>query len=322
MKKQRVTKTPNLRTSSRKDVKVSRSLKLLSIFMLLVVSLLMTGTTAFLYKFGLDPVEFYSNMANPYMKLVNVPAGLRREEIALKFANILSWDQSDIDSFLNTAPRDERGTLDGYYLPGPYWVKITATGSDVAHQMLRNFNSKVSDQILADSLKKSSENSKSSVVYKKINLDTAVRIASIIQREAAGGADMNIVSGVIWNRIFKGMSLDMDATLQYVKASEQEKNLVAAIANGTSSSTSDSIIWWPKVESKDKYIDSPFNTYQNEGLPPTAISNPSLAAIKAAFNPTKTDCIFYIHDNNRNIHCATTYAVHKQNVQKYLVGKR
>ncbi len=135
---------------------------------------------------------------------------------------------------------------------------------------------------------------------------------------------MNIVSGVIWNRIFKGMSLDMDATLQYAKASEQEKALASAIAGEASSSTldADSITWWPKVESKDKYIDSPFNTYQNDGLPPTAISNPSIAAIKAAFNPAKTDCLFYIHDNYRNIHCATTYAVHKQNVQKYLVGRK
>jgi UPF0755 protein len=159
---------------------------------------------------------------------------------------------------------------------------------------------------------------------KKINLDTAVRIASIIQREAAGGADMNIISGVIWNRIFKGMSLDMDATLQYAKATEQEKSLADAIRGESSSSTLDagSITWWPKVESKDKYIDSPFNTYKNDGLPPTAISNPSLAAIKAAFNPAKTDCLFYIHDNSRNIHCATTYAVHKQNVQKYLVGRK
>lgn len=322
MQKQRVTKGHNLRAhsrvNSRESARSNKSLKYLAVFMFFAVSLLMTGTTAFLYRYGLDPLEFYSNMANPYMKLVNIPAGLRREEIALKFAKILSWDQENIDSFLNTAPKDDRGTLDGYYLPGPYWVKTTSTGAEVAHQMLRNFNSKVSDQILADSLKKSSNTNvaKGSNTAKKVNLDTAVRIASIIQREAAGGADMNIISGVIWNRIFKGMSLDMDATLQYVKANEQEKKL-ASVENTSTSS----VIWWPKVESKDKYIDSPFNTYQNEGLPPTAISNPSLAAIKAAFNPAKTDCLFYIHDNTRNIHCAATYAVHKQNVQKYLVGR-
>lgn len=325
MKKQRVTRggnNGNKHTNFKRQTKVSTSLKVLSVFMLLAVSLLMTGTTAFLYKTGLDPLEFYSNMANPYMKLVNIPAGMRREEIALKFAGILSWDQANIDSFLNTAPSDERGTLDGYYLPGPYWVKTTSTGADVAHQMLRNFNSKVSENVLADSLKKSSSGSSA----KKINLDTAVRIASIIQREAAGDVDMRIISGVIWNRIFKGMTLDMDATLQYAKANEQEIRVENAInnadeSNGSTSSTT-KMVWWPKVVGKDKYIDSPFNTYQNKGLPPTAIANPSLKAIAAAFNPAKTDCLFYLHDDNRGFHCTKTYEEHKANVQRYLVGRK
>lgn len=335
MSKQRVNKSVHHNTKrssarptvrSRKNVSeapVPSYLKILSVFLFLGVSLLMTGTTTFLYKLGLDPVEFYSNMANPYMKLVNIPAGLRREETALKFAKVLSWDQENIDSFLKTAPSDERGALDGYYLPGPYWVKITATGADVANQMLRNFNSKVSEQIISknytntNNSKAGTKSKASSVTFtQKINLDTAVRVASIIQREAAGDVDMRIISGVIWNRMFKGMSLDMDATLQYAKASEQDRK------DGLVASASSTIVWWPKVVGKDKYIDSPFNTYQNKGLPPTAIANPSLKAIAAAFNPAKTDCLFYIHDNNRGFHCEKTYQAHKENVQKYLVGKK
>jgi uncharacterized YceG family protein len=331
MSKQRVNKSPYKSKNSHKEHSSVRStirsrkerltpvpsyLKILSVFMFLGVSLLMTGTTTFLYKLGLDPVEFYSNMANPYMKLVNIPAGLRREETALRFAKVLSWDQKNIDAFLNTAPKDERGSLDGYYLPGPYWVKTTATGADVANQMLRNFNSKVSEQILSANSKSKSKTNKSAMTFtQKMNLDTAVRVASIIQREAAGDVDMRIISGVIWNRIFKGMSLDMDATLQYAKASEQD------LKDGLVASASSTIVWWPKVVGKDKYIDSPFNTYKNKGLPPTAIANPSLKAIAAAFNPAKTDCLFYIHDNNRGFHCEKTYEAHKENVQKYLVGK-
>jgi UPF0755 protein len=311
MKKQRLSGKGVYRAvsgrSSRPSYTTPSYLKILSVFLFLGVSLLMTGTTTFLYKLGLDPIEFYSNMANPYMKLVNIPAGLRREETALKFAKVLGWDQKQIDSFLKTAPRDDRGTLDGYYLPGAYWVKTTATGSDVANQMLRNFNTKVSEEVLSKNKSKS--------FTQKINLDTAVRVASIIQREAAGETDMRIISGVIWNRIFRGMSLDIDATLQYAKATEQD------LKDGLVASASSTVVWWPKVVGKDKYIDSPFNTYQNKGLPPTAIANPSLKAIAAAFNPAKTDCLFYIHDNNRGFHCEKTYEAHKENVQKYLVGK-
>ncbi len=323
MKKQRLNQyrksIPRSNSSKSKNTPIPSYLKILSVSLFLGVSLLMTGTTTFLYKLGLDPIEFYSNMANPYMKLVNIPAGLRREEIALKFAKVLSWDQVQIDAFLDTAPKDERGSLDGYYLPGAYWVKTDAKGTEVAHQMLRNFNSKVSEQILSKNYSTTNSKSKSnpsSVAFtQKINLDTAVRVASIIQREAAGDVDMRIISGVIWNRIFKGMSLDMDATLQYAKASEQD------LKDGLVASASSTIVWWPKVVGKDKYINSPFNTYQNKGLPPTAIANPSLKAIAAAFNPAKTDCLFYIHDNNRGFHCEKTYEAHKENVQKYLVGK-
>lgn len=274
----------------------------------------MTGTSLFLYKNGLDPLEFYSNLANPTKRFVTIQPGLRREQIAERLTKVLSWNASNTEAFLNTAPQDERGVLDGYYMPGSYWFDLDATGADVANQMLRKFNTEVSNKVLAKQAggKNGAVSGRNNTSGKgadagalptggKINLDTAVRIASIIQREAAGPSDMKIISGVIWNRLFRGMTLDMDATLQYAKASSTD--------------------WWPDVLSKDKYIDSDYNTYQNKGLPPTAIANPSLAAIEAAFNPQKTECLFYIH-SNRNIYCAKTYQAHKNNIQRYLVGKK
>ncbi len=270
--------------------KLSSKWKITAASLFLILGTTATFTTLYVEKLGLSPYEFYTNMANPYMRFVHIPAGLRREEIAEKYKDALSWDQNDVDAFIQESPSDERGFLDGYYLPGNYFVRYDSTGPDVARQMMRAFDTKINKDLLA----------KGSVFKKKINLDTAIRVASIIQREAGGKEDMNMISGVIWNRIFKGMTLDMDATLQYVK--------------GTSTN------WWPQVESKDKYIDSPFNTYKYKGLPPTAIANPSVEALEAAYNPLKTDCIFYLHDKDGKIHCSNNYQVHKDNVQKYLIG--
>ncbi|MFN4181557.1 MAG: endolytic transglycosylase MltG, partial [Candidatus Paceibacteria bacterium] len=104
---------------------------------------------------------------------------------------------------------------------------------------------------------------------------------------------------IIWNRIWAGMKLQMDATLQYAKGSEEEG-------------------WWPRVESEDKSIESEYNTYRYKGLPPGAIANPGLEALKAAYNPAQTKCMFYIHDKKRRIHCAETYEEHKKNIEKYL----
>ena len=109
---------------------------------------------------------------------------------------------------------------------------------------------------------------------------------------------MKLISGIIWNRIFSGMKLQIDATLQYAKGSEEDG-------------------WWEKVNPKDKNIDSPYNTYLHKELPPSPIANPGLAAIEAAYNPQKTSCLFYMHDKNRIIHCAKTYEEHKKNIQKY-----
>lgn len=240
------------------------------------------------------PLSFYLNLANPYERFITINPGMRNGEIADRVAKILLWTDKEKLAFLDAAPKDDNGPMEGFFMPGSYWVSIDASGKDVAEQMLAEFNKQVGDKVLANTQTKKSA--------QKINLETAVRIASIIQREAAGPKDMNLISGVIWNRLFKGMSLGMDATLQYAKGSSTD--------------------WWPTVLSADKKIDSPYNTYSNMGLPPTAISNISIDALKAAYAPQKTDCMYYLHDNNRQIHCSKTYEQHKNNIQTYLIGSR
>ncbi len=219
---------------------------------------------------------------------------MRIEEIADKIASTIAWTEADKQEFIDSAPKDDEGTMEGFFMPGSYWINVDAKGKEVADQGMAEFNKQVSTKVLGDKKIKSGT--------QKINLETAVRIASIIQREAAGPKDMNLISGVIWNRLFKGMTLGMDATLQYAKGSSED--------------------WWPKVVSADKKIDSPYNTYSNLGLPPTAISNISIDALKAAYAPQKTDCMFYLHDKNRKIHCSKTYEQHKNNIQTYLIGSR
>lgn len=227
--------------------------------------------------------ELYQNLANPYMRYVKIPEGLRQEQVADIYEKVLAWNQSDREQFLDS-------NLEGYYFPGTYFLPIDASGGEVKQVMAKKFDQTVNPRI---------EQSKSSVLKNKINTDTAVKIASLIQREAAGKQDMNIISGIIWNRLFNGMSLDLDATLQYAKGSDD---------NG----------WWPQVVPNDKKIQSPFNTYKNKGLPPSPISNPGLLAIEAAYNPVKTDALFYFHDKNRQIHTSKTYKEHVAKINQFL----
>jgi UPF0755 protein len=122
-------------------------------------------------------------------------------------------------------------------------------------------------------------------------------LASIVDRESAKD-DKALVAGILWNRLDVGMKLQADATLQYVKGKEGN--------------------WWPQPLSEDKYLDSPFNTYQHTGLPPHPINNPSMDSIDAVLNPVDTDCLYYLHDTDHQIHCSVTYAGQVDNVNRYL----
>ena len=96
------------------------------------------------------------------------------------------------------------------------------------------------------------------------------------------------------------MPLQIDATMQYTLGKK---------ANGS---------WWGGIDLTEKQSDSPYNSYLYKGLPPTPICNPNIDAIEAALNPEETDCLFYLHDGNKQIHCAKTYKEHLANIEKYL----
>ncbi len=240
--------------------------------------------------YSLDPallarLSFYVDLANPYVRIVKIQEGLRKEQIAEVFANKLGWDANQMSDFMNYTPSVYAKNLEGHYFPDTYLIPEDQTPSEVGAIMLDTFTKKTGKI----------QKPKSKDI---INEDTIVKIASLIQREAAGKKDMALISGIIWNRLFAGMKLQVDATLQYAKGSEEDG-------------------WWMDVNPKDKKIQSAYNTYMNEGLPPSAISNPGLAAISAAYNPQKTECLFYLHDKNRQIHCTKTYEEHKKNIERY-----
>lgn len=228
----------------------------------------------------------------PKLAYVTVEEGMRVEQVADNLAEELEWDEGKRHAFVGISQACTEELREGMMDPGTYAVSPDANPVEVRETMKESFDERVARLV---------EESGS-----PLSVRDALIVASMIQREAAGPHDMGLISGIIWNRIFLGMSLDIDATLQYAKVdalSEQGKEIKT---------------WWPIVKSKDKYIDSPFNTYLNDGFPPAPIATPSEEAILAALNPEETDCLFYLHDNKRKIHCAKDYTQHKRNVTKYL----
>lgn len=221
----------------------------------------------------------------PQFIWVIVPEGLRKEQIGELLGTKLGWSMAQENEW-NSLHEDSREYREGVYFPDTYLLPTDEPVSEVARRFLDNFNAKFAPYV-------------DKFTAQNVKWTTAIKIASLIERESGGDSDKALIAGIIWNRLDKDMKLEIDATLQYIK--------------GTSE-----IGWWPRVVPADKYLESPYNTYRNTGLPPGPISNPGLAAVEAVLNPEETECIFYLHAPDRQIHCAVTYAEHVENIRTYL----
>lgn len=216
---------------------------------------------------------------------VNIYYCPRKEQVGEKLANTLGWDSKKLNEWNNLFRNTDY--FEGVFYPDTYLVPVNESVEAVAQRFINRFNEKF--------VPLSNE-----FVSKNIKWTTGLKIASLVAREAAGREDAKLISGIIWNRLNQDMRLQIDATMQYTLGKNE---------NGS---------WWGNISLEEKQSDSPYNSYKHEGLPPTPICSPNIDFIDAALNPEETDCIFYLHDQNRQIHCAKTYSEHKENIKKYL----
>lgn len=98
-----------------------------------------------------------------------------------------------------------------------------------------------------------------------------VTIASMIEREAAVPNERPLVAAVIYNRLDEGMTLGIDATLQYIDPNPDDG-----------------------LTESDLAIDSPYNTRLYKGLPPTPIASPGLDSLRAALEPAEEPFLYYV----------------------------
>ena len=223
----------------------------------------------------------------PDMKWVVIPEGFRKEQIGELLAKTFGWSDEELDAWNTTYTKTRIDYIEGTYFPDTYLIPVKESGLDIAKRMTRRF-----DEQFAPFIKQFSD--------QNIQWTTGLKLASIVQREAAGKDDMSLIAGILWNRLKSGMNLEIDATVQYARGKTDAG-------------------WWAPVTADDiKNIDSPYNTYIYKGLPPHPISNPSIMAIEAVLHPIETECLYYLHDSSKNIHCATTFEEHQANVEQYL----
>lgn len=162
--------------------------------------------------------------------------------------------------------------LEGYLFPDTYLIERGTTPERVIEMMLGNFEKKVLNTSKSE-IARFSANKLHRAGF-NTGLHDVLIVASLIEREARLPADRAKISAVIWNRLDRGMRLEVDATVTY--------ELGQSRANKA------------KVYLNDLRRNTTYNTYVNSGLPPAPICNPGLASIKAAIEPADTSDLFYV----------------------------
>ncbi|MDR1731855.1 MAG: endolytic transglycosylase MltG [Synergistaceae bacterium] len=128
------------------------------------------------------------------------------------------------------------------------------------------------------------------------DLRQAATVASMVQREALWDDERAAIAGVIMNRLKKDMLLQIDATVIYAWKL-RGRNLT-------------------RVLYSDLTVDSPYNTYVVQGLPPAPICVPSAESWAAALEPEENDYYYYVARKDGHHYFASTYEEHRRNTKK------
>jgi len=171
---------------------------------------------------------------------------------------------------------NENGIEEGFLFPDTYKFLPNANEITVVETLVRTFNEKVrTSEIVASS---------------DLPLRDIVIMASIIEKEADAGSRQE-VSNILWKRLSIEMPLQVDASFVYSVNKDTFQLSLEDLQDET----------------------NPYNTYVYKGLPPTAISNPSLAALEAAAKPEKTDYLYFLTGSDGTMYYAKDFKTHIRN---------
>ncbi|MFF9206075.1 endolytic transglycosylase MltG [Streptomyces sp. NPDC014986] len=216
-----------------------------------------------------------------------VPEGWRASQVYAAVDQVLALPAGTTRKSLGKAdlklPDEAGGNPEGYLFPATYPLDEKATPEKLLSRMVATANRKFNGAPVAAGAQRNAMN-----VYQ------AVTVASIVQAETAAKADMGKVARVVFNRLERGMPLQMDSTVNY--------------ALGRSAA---------RTTEADTRIDSPYNSYQRMGLPPTPIDNPGEDAVRAAVNPAPGDWLYFVTVEPGDTRFTADYAEHQRNVAEF-----
>ena len=178
-----------------------------------------------------------------------------------------------------------KAPYDGWFFPETYNFNYGESVENVLRRSYKEMQKKVSDLWI----------DRDKGLPLKSPYD-AIILASLIENETALDKEKTLISGVFIRRINEGMRLQTDPTVIYALGDT----------------------YTPPLKKSDLKIDSLYNTYQNKGLPPGAISSVSYQSLYAALHPEKGNDLYFVSKKDGSHAFAPSYKEHKENIKKYL----
>jgi len=216
-----------------------------------------------------------------------IPEGFTAKEIARTLAERGLGSERVFDAaFLHGSLElggERTPTLEGYLFPDSYLIPTDATPAHIVRILTDEFRAKLPSDAAARARNFG------------LTVPQVVTLASLVEREAKADDERALMAGVYYNRLRRGMPLEVDATIEYTFPHHKDVITFADLASP-----------------------SPYNTYKHAGLPPTPIANPGGPSLEAAFFPKKSDYLYYVYAGNGHSAFARTLAEHNANVARYL----
>lgn len=185
-------------------------------------------------------------------------------------------------SFLHDKPKDL--SLEGYLFPDTYFIASGEKPEKLIINILENFDKKLTSQLRQE------------IANQKKSIFKIVTMASLLEKEVISLEDKKIVAGILWKRLENNMSLQVDATINFITNKNKARTSLDDIT-----------------------IDSPYNTYKYLGLPKGPIGNPGMESILAAIYPQESDYWYYLSSNgNKETIFSRTLDDHNLAKIKYL----
>lgn len=179
--------------------------------------------------------------------------------------------------------------LEGYLFPDTYEIAAGSSGEEIICLMLRRF-----DALFDETLRQR-------CTELDITLHEVLTMASIVEREVRVDHERKLAAGVFYNRLSENYPLESCATIQYILGEVKETLSIA-----------------------DTKIDSPYNTYQNPGLPPGPVAAPGKESINAALYPEDTEYRYFVYkeDGTGEHYFSRTNAEHEMYKRKAAENRR